>query len=62
MENLDTRIAIYEYLRDNLSVEVSTETGIDYYTEYTSVSASVRLKNPVTGDWVEVASDNDCIY
>lgn len=54
MENLDIRIAIYEYLRDNLSVEVATETG--------SVSASVRLRNPVTGDWEEVASDSDCIY
>jgi len=60
MDNLDVRTAVYDYLRDNLIVDVSTETETDYSNEYTVVSVSVRLRNPITGDWEEVASGSDC--
>lgn len=55
MEELDLRTAVYEYLRDNMSVSVSTERELDYYDEYTVISVSIMLRDPELDDWVEVA-------
>jgi len=62
MENLDLRNAVYEYLRDNLSVNVSTDNEIDYYDEYTVIKVSIRLRDPSTGNYEEIDWDSDSIH
>ncbi len=61
MENLDLRTAVYEYIRDNMMVDVFTEKEIDYYDEYTVIKVSVRLRDPSSGDWIEVSDGSDSI-
>ena len=62
METLDIGRLIHEHLRDNLRVNVYTEREYDYSNEYTTVSVSVSLRDPSTGEWIEIDEASDCIY
>jgi len=53
---------VFDYLRDNLKIEIKKEWAhISYsdddHVEYLTVN--ILLKNPCDGEWIEVASDTD---
>ena len=54
-------MCVYDYISDNLIVDVSTDTEIDYYDEYTIIKVSVRLKNPRSGEWETVAEGSESL-
>ena len=62
MENPDLRSAVYEYLSDNLSVNVSTETEYDYYDNYDVIRVTISLLNPSTGKYEVISECSDSIH
>ncbi len=55
MEQLVQR-QIFEYLRDNLTLNVKLTNGVDYSNITQSIEVSIHLPDPTTGVLVEIVS------
>jgi hypothetical protein len=60
---MPTEMEMYEFLRRNLTVDVSMDTEYECDNEYATCNVSVRVRNPETEEWDEVGSgyDSTCI-
>lgn len=52
---------IFEFLRRNLSVQISVDTEYECGREYATSNASIRLRNPETDEWEDISSSYDSV-
>jgi hypothetical protein len=55
------QLELFEFLRTNLSVDVNMDTEYETYGEYATCSVSIRIRNPETGEYEEMASGYDSL-
>lgn len=55
--SLEREIEMYEFLRRNMSIEVTMDTEYECEREYVTCNASVRIRNPETEVWEDISSD-----
>lgn len=53
--------AIFEFLRDNLAVNVNHTDGGSYGYGSPSVEVTISLRNPTTGQYEVIASGSDSL-
>ena len=60
--SLERRIELFEFLRSNVLVDVEMGSEYECGREYATCNVSLRMRNPETGDWVEIGGGYGSVH
>jgi hypothetical protein len=55
------QMELFEFLRTSLSIDIEMDTEYECGREYATSSATIRLRNPQTGDFEEIGHGYDSV-
>jgi hypothetical protein len=55
------RMELFEFLRENLSIDMNMDTDYEGCNEYATCNVTLSIRNPESGEYVDIGSAYDSV-